>query len=177
MIILKSLKGAKALAVSAALVVLGSSFANAALLNPGSTITLRSAHEPEEGHLLAQTNFTFTSTAFTGTLTSKVWENDESNPWGGLTFTYKLANNSDCRESLGTRTARTSLGASPAPSVCTNDDDCAPGHACVNLYMTGPECARWCNAISGSGCSGAENCYGFMTPLIVSGIEYGVCRF
>lgn len=101
MINLKSLRGASTLAVSAALVVLGSSFANAALLNPGSTITLRSAHEPEEGHLLAQTNFTFTSTAFTGTLTSKVWENDESNPWGGLTFTYKLANNSDCRESLG----------------------------------------------------------------------------
>lgn len=98
---LKSLRGASTLAVLAALVFLGSSFANATLLNPGSTINLRSASEPEDGRLLAQTNFTFTSATFTGTLTSKVWADDKSNPWGGITFTYKLANNSDCRESLG----------------------------------------------------------------------------
>lgn len=101
MINLKSLKGVSMLAVSAALVVLGSPFANATLLNPGSTIRLRSAYEPDDGHLLAQTNFAFTSASFTGTLTSKVWTDDESNPWGGLTFTYKLANNGDCGESLG----------------------------------------------------------------------------
>lgn len=101
MIILKSLKDAKALAVLSALAIFSSTFADASLLDPGSTITLRSAHEPEDGHLIAQTNFTFTSASFTGTLTSKVWENDESNPWGGLTFTYRLANDSDCRESLG----------------------------------------------------------------------------
>ena len=101
MIILKSLRGAKVLVVLSALAIFGSTAASASLLNPGSTIRLRSASEPDDGHLLAQTNFTFTSASFTGTLTSKVWENDESNPWGGLTFTYKLANNSDCRESLG----------------------------------------------------------------------------
>ncbi len=106
MIILKSLKGAKVLVVLSALVVLGSTLANASLLDPGSAIRLRSASEPDDGHLLAQTNFTFTSASFTGTLTSKVWEDDESNPWGGLTFTYKLANNSDCRESLGLFTLR-----------------------------------------------------------------------
>jgi hypothetical protein len=98
---LKSLRVAGALAVSVALVILGLSPANATLLNPGSTLNLRPASEPDDGHLLAQTNCTFTSAAFTGTLTSKVWADDESNPWGGLTFTYKLANNSDCLESLG----------------------------------------------------------------------------
>jgi hypothetical protein len=98
---LRSLRSAGSLAVSVALAVLGSSVANAALLNPGSTINLRSASEPEDAHLLAQTNFTFTSAAFTGTLTSKVWSDDKSNPWGGITFTYKLANTSDCTESLG----------------------------------------------------------------------------
>jgi hypothetical protein len=98
---LRSLRSAGILAMSAALLVLGSSIADATILNPGSTINLRSASEPEDGHLLAQTNFTFTSTAFTGTLTSKVWEDDKSNPWGGITFTYKLANTSDCTESLG----------------------------------------------------------------------------
>lgn len=101
MIILKSLKGAKALVVLSALAILGSTFANASLLNPGATITLRSAHEPEDGRLVAQTNFAFTSVAFTGTLTSKVWADDESNPWGGLTFSYRLANTSDCTEALG----------------------------------------------------------------------------
>lgn len=83
----------------------------------------------------------------------------------------------DCNESLGTRTARTSATAPYTLSMCTNEDDCAPGHACVNLYGMGPECARWCNATTGGGCAGTENCYGFMTPLVVSGIEYGVCGF
>ena len=101
MIIFKSLKSACLLATSSALVVFSSSFANATLLDPGSSIMLRSAHEPKEGHLLAQTNFSFTSAAFTGTLTSKVWDEDDSNPWGGITFTYKLSNTSDCSESLG----------------------------------------------------------------------------
>lgn len=99
--ILKSLKGVRPLAAVSVLAILGSTFANASVLNPGATITLRSAHEPEDARLVAQTNFTFTSAAFTGTLTSKVWADDESNPWGGLTFSYRLANTSGCTESLG----------------------------------------------------------------------------
>ena len=70
MIIFKSLKSARLLAASSALVVFSSSFANATLLDPSSTIALRSAHEPKDGRLVAQTNFSFTSAAFTGTLTS-----------------------------------------------------------------------------------------------------------
>jgi hypothetical protein len=35
----------------------------------------------------------FTALTFSGTLTSKVWTNDSSNPFGGLTFTYELSNN------------------------------------------------------------------------------------
>lgn len=73
----------------------------AAVLNPAATITLRSAHEPEDGHLLVSTNFTFASATFAGQLTSKVWANDESNPFGGLTFVYRLTNTGDCTDSLG----------------------------------------------------------------------------
>lgn len=101
MIIFKSLKTTRTLAALSALAIFGSAFANASLLNPGSTITLRSAHEPEDGRLVAQTNFAFTSASFTGTLASKVWADDESNPWGGLTFSYRLASTSDCAEPLG----------------------------------------------------------------------------
>lgn len=98
---LRSFKRLNWFLVGFAVAISGPSFAKATLLNPGDTITLRFAQEPEDGRLLAQTNSTFTSAAFTGTLTSKVWADDESNPWGGLTFSYRLANTSDCTESLG----------------------------------------------------------------------------
>lgn len=101
MINFKNRKSAEILAGLFVWTFLGLTGAGAALLNPGATINLRLASEPDDAHLLAQTNFSFTSGAFSGTLISKVWESDESNPWGGLTFTYKLSNASSCTESLG----------------------------------------------------------------------------
>lgn len=74
---------------------------SASPLSPGATIQLRLAAEPDDAHLVAQTNFSFTSGSFSGTLASKVWADDESNPLGGLTFTYKLSNSSSCLDSLG----------------------------------------------------------------------------
>lgn len=93
--------GVKTFAVFFAATIFGGVAASATLLNPGVTVSLRSANEPVDAHLIATTNFTFTSATFTGTLTSKVWADDDANPWGGLTFSYKLANTSDCTESLG----------------------------------------------------------------------------
>jgi hypothetical protein len=81
--------------------LLGVSEASASPLSPGATIQLRLASEPDDARLVAHTNFSFTSGSFSGTLTSKVWADDDSNPWGGLTFTYKLFNASSCLESLG----------------------------------------------------------------------------
>lgn len=72
--------------------------AQASLLSPGATLSLQREHEPASGHPLAMTDFSFTTREFSGTLTSEVWASDESNPWGGLTFAYKLWNSSACEE-------------------------------------------------------------------------------
>lgn len=101
MIIYKSRKSAGILAGLFMWTFLGLTVASATSLSPGATINLRLASEPDDAYLLAQTNFSFTSGSFSGTLASKVWESDKSNPWGGLTFTYKLSNASICTDSLG----------------------------------------------------------------------------
>ena len=88
-------------AVSAMAIGFGLGVGQATLLSPGGTVSMRFAAEPDDGHLLAQTNFTFGAGAFAGSLTSQVWECDESNPWGGLTFAYQISNSSACTESLG----------------------------------------------------------------------------
>lgn len=75
--------------------------AEAKLLNPGATVTLWSANEPKGGHVVAVTNFNFSSASFSGKLQSKVWADDESNPFGGLTFSYRLVNTGECDDSLG----------------------------------------------------------------------------
>lgn len=101
MIIFKNWKSAGILAGLFVSMFSGLPEADAALLSPGATLNLRLASEPEDARLVAQTNFSFTSGSFSGMLTSKVWESDDSNPWGGLTFTYKLSNASSCTDSLG----------------------------------------------------------------------------
>lgn len=73
----------------------------ATLLNPGAKIGVYSAHEPQGAHLLAVTNFNFSSASLSGKLMSKVWAEDESNPFGGLTFSYRLVNTGECDDFLG----------------------------------------------------------------------------
>lgn len=73
----------------------------ASLLKPGGKTALYSAHEPQGAHLLAVTNFNFSSANLTGKLQSKVWADDESNPFGGLTFSYRLVNTGECEDFLG----------------------------------------------------------------------------
>lgn len=75
--------------------------AHGTLLNPGNTIPLRLECEPAGGHLVAVTNIHLTTPTFRGTLTSKVWADDPSNPWDGLTFAYRLTNESFCQDTLG----------------------------------------------------------------------------
>lgn len=72
----------------------------ATLLKPGGKTAVYSAHEPQGAHLLAVTNFNFSFASLDAKLQSKVWANDESNPFGGLTFSYRLVNTSECDEAL-----------------------------------------------------------------------------
>lgn len=59
-------------------------------LSPGQSISAAGELDPIGGVTLFQTNVSFTSLVFSGTLTSAVLTNDFSNPFGGLTFTYEF---------------------------------------------------------------------------------------
>lgn len=74
--------------------------APATLLEPGDYISLRSAAAPAAALLVADTKHAFEIPGFSGTLISKVWAHDESNPWGGLTFAYRLVHDGECEESF-----------------------------------------------------------------------------
>lgn len=73
----------------------------AAVLNPGAKLALYSAHEPQGAQLLAVTNHHFSSATLSGKLMSKVWADDEANPFGGLTFSYRLVNTGECEDFPG----------------------------------------------------------------------------
>lgn len=72
--------------------------------------------EPVGATLIASTNVSFAginffgNTNFTGTLLSQVWSGDTSNPFGGLTFTYRLQNNSSSLDALGRLTLSSYAG-------------------------------------------------------------------
>lgn len=60
---------------------------------------------------------------------------------------------------------------------CSTEADCAPGYACLDVDGFGPTCNHWCNAVTGAGCGAFYTCYGFTSPVVVGGVEYGVCAF
>ena len=72
--------------------VIGLSSAQAVSLVPASSIALPSEAEPVGASLVTSSVLNFSSLTFSGTLTSKVWSGDTSNPFGGLTFTYQISN-------------------------------------------------------------------------------------
>lgn len=61
-------------------------------LLPNSSILLPGEAEPVGASLVDSSTINFSALTFSGTLTSKVWSGDTSNPFGGLTFTYELSN-------------------------------------------------------------------------------------
>jgi hypothetical protein len=62
-------------------------------LTPNSSILLPAEAEPVGASLVDSTTINFSALTFSGTLTSKVWSGDTSNPFGGLTFSYEISNN------------------------------------------------------------------------------------
>jgi hypothetical protein len=58
---------------------------------------------------------------------------------------------------------------------CFDETDCAAGHACLDPDGFGDACLHWCNVATGEGCSPLYSCYGFTDPVIVGGVQYGVC--
>lgn len=60
---------------------------------------------------------------------------------------------------------------------CFDESDCAAGYACIDVDGFGPTCNHWCNAVTGTGCGAFYTCYGFTSPVVIGGVEYGVCAF
>jgi hypothetical protein len=79
--------------VALALVSLVPASASATLLSAGLTLYLPAAEtDPSGGSVVASLTQPFSTAVFSGTLTTQVISGDPSNPFGGLTFTYQLAN-------------------------------------------------------------------------------------
>ncbi|RZO58222.1 MAG: hypothetical protein EVA89_19740 [Sandaracinaceae bacterium] len=84
------------------------------------------------------------------------------------------------RESMGAMRAfldcAAPVGFGTQGASCTDNGDCASGYACAGTPGT---CLRYCDSAgtigTAGGCRSSEACYGFATPLIVAGTEYGVC--
>lgn len=84
------------LAVFLAAALCGWTSLHASLLNSGASLTMSSASVAPGAHVVAVNTFHFDTAFFSGQLLSKVWEGDASNPFGGLTFTFKLVNPANC---------------------------------------------------------------------------------
>ncbi|MCZ7677741.1 MAG: hypothetical protein M5U28_02760 [Sandaracinaceae bacterium] len=66
-----------------------------------------------------------------------------------------------------------SLGSGARGAPCTVHGDCLAGTICVYFGETAPgRCARICRV--GSYC-GASRCVSLLSPIVVDGVEYGVC--
>jgi hypothetical protein len=91
--------------------VFGVCTANAAPLLPGTSISLSPEFDPIGGTTIGSSSVPFVSATFSGTLVSKVWSGDVSNPFaGGLTFTYQLSNNSFSPDPIDRFTLSSYLG-------------------------------------------------------------------
>jgi len=84
------------------------------------------------------------------------------------------------RENTGAMRYLTDCAAPPGTgglgASCFDDGDCRGGYLCIDIDGFGlTTCNPWCNVLTGTGCPGFTTCFGFMTPVIISGVEYGVC--
>ncbi|HEX5220182.1 MAG TPA: PEP-CTERM sorting domain-containing protein [Verrucomicrobiae bacterium] len=92
-------------------VAMGVCTANAALLSPGSSISLTAEPGPIGGSVIGSSTVFFVAPTFSGTLVSKVISGDTSNPFaGGLTFTYELSNESFSPDPIDRFTLSSYLG-------------------------------------------------------------------
>jgi hypothetical protein len=93
--------------VAVAVVLLSVSGALAAVLPPGGSVVPGATPSPTGATQLATTgavafNSLVDPAAYSGTLTSTVYNNDANNPFGAnkLTFTYLLSNNANSRDAI-----------------------------------------------------------------------------
>jgi len=91
--------------------VIGVCTVNATPFLPGSSISLPAEPGPIGGSVVASISVPFVAPTFSGTLISKIWSGDTSNPFsGGLTFTYELSNDSVSPDPIDRFTLSSYLG-------------------------------------------------------------------
>ena len=121
--------------------------ANAVLLAPGSSIALPAEPGPVGGSLVTTISVPFTALTFSGTLISKVWSGDTSNPFGGLTFTYELSNDAFSPDPIdrftlssyaGFLTDASYIGGTLLPAVIPTSVVRNPGGNQISFNFTGP---------------------------------------
>ena len=84
-----------------AILSLAASQAAAVTLTPGPSVITTGAPVPTGGTVLFSGPSLFTSATFSGTLTTSIISGDPSNSYGGLTFTYLLANDVTSSHAIG----------------------------------------------------------------------------
>ena len=72
----------------------------AALVQPGQTISTVAENDPVGGTVVGTITEPFSTAFYSGTLICNVIAGDTSNPFGGLTFTYRLTDDAISRDPL-----------------------------------------------------------------------------
>jgi hypothetical protein len=126
--------------------------AHAAPLTAGQTFAAPGEADPTGGTVIANSGAVAFSgspgpTAFSGTLTSKVIQNDPSNPLGGLTFTFQLTNSNTSLSSLSRLTTDDFTGFLTDVSYQTP----AAGTAPTSVDRNTAAVVGWTYAIIGNG--------------------------
>jgi hypothetical protein len=73
------------------------------------------------------------------------------------------------------------FGAGGQGSPCVDDGGCQRGYACVDPDgpgLRGPQCMHWCTGVgtpTPRGCLAGDACGGFFPPVMIGGMQYGVC--
>jgi len=68
------------------------------------------------------------------------------------------------------------IGTGGNNAVCTGDQDCRAGYLCIDpAGGTATRCHRWCSPPSSTVCPAGQTCYDFTDPIVVNGVDYGVC--
>ena len=135
------------LAVAACAFLLAVAPAGATPITAGQSITAVGENQPVGGTLVGGTGTAlgFTSATFSGTLTSSVITGDTSNPYGGLTFTYLLSNDSISPDAIERITVNSFAGfqtdvsfLSPGPGVQPTVSDRSASGNTMGFSFVGP---------------------------------------
>jgi hypothetical protein len=78
-----------------------------------------------------------------------------------------------CVPSSAGTTCQGPAGTGAQGASCSTPEDCAPAYACAPLGDSF-QCLAWCH-IGWNDCPGGETCFSVSPPIVLGGVEYGLC--